>query len=200
MPASITATVHKAQSVTVDRVHVLATPGLDRHAAYVALSRHRDAVDVHYGRDDFADPGKLVRALSRERGKDMASDYQRAPEPAHVASPPRNPFAGLKLGRAPISEPRSTSLDKAVERYARAAADILRMRTGGMEELPHQRTAFTQAGRELGAIRSRGRARSAQRVQCGSWAHRSGREWQNRGGDPRDGAGSRAADRLHPAC
>lgn len=147
------ATIHKAQGVTVDRVHVLATPGFDRHAAYVALSRHRDAVDVHYGRDDFADPGKLVRALSRERGKDMASDYQRVPEPAHVPSPPRNPFAGLKLGRAPAAEPQATSLDKAVERYARAAADILRMRTRGMEELPHQRAAFAQAGRELDAIR-----------------------------------------------
>lgn len=146
------ATVHKAQGVTVDRVHVLATPGLDRHAAYVALSRHRDAVDVHYGRDDFADQGKLVRTLSRERGKDMASDYQRAPDP-HVPSQPRNPFAGLKLVRALAAEPPATSLDKAVERYARAAADILRMRTRGMEELPHQRTAFAQAGRELDAIR-----------------------------------------------
>ena len=60
------ATIHKAQGVTVDRAHVLATPGLDRHAAYVALSRHRDAVDLHYGRDDFADQGKLVaRAVAR---------------------------------------------------------------------------------------------------------------------------------------
>lgn len=150
------ATVHKAQGVTVDRVHVLATPGLDRHAAYVALSRHRDAVDVHYGRGDFVDPGKLVRALSRERGKDMASDYQRVPEPVLAPSPPRNPFAGLKLGRAPAAEPQATSLDKAVERYARAAAEILRMRSRGMEALPHQRTAFVQAGRELDAIRPEG--------------------------------------------
>jgi hypothetical protein len=59
------ATVHKGQGVTVDRVHVLATPGLDRHAAYVALSRHRERVDLHYGRDDFVDQGKLVRTLAR---------------------------------------------------------------------------------------------------------------------------------------
>jgi Ti-type conjugative transfer relaxase TraA len=72
------ATIHKAQGVTVDRAHVLvATPGLDRHAAYVALSRHHDVVDLHYGRDDFAEPSKLVRALSRDRAKDMASDYAR---------------------------------------------------------------------------------------------------------------------------
>ncbi|WP_019831087.1 Ti-type conjugative transfer relaxase TraA [Sphingomonas sp. PR090111-T3T-6A] len=69
------ATIHKSQGVTIDRVHVLATPGLDRHATYVALSRHRERVDLHYGRDDFADQATLVRKLSRERGKDMALDY-----------------------------------------------------------------------------------------------------------------------------
>jgi Ti-type conjugative transfer relaxase TraA len=72
------ATIHKAQGMTVDRAHVLATPGMDSHGAYVALSRHRDSVALQYGRDDFADQGKLVRTLSRERGKDMASDYQHA--------------------------------------------------------------------------------------------------------------------------
>jgi Ti-type conjugative transfer relaxase TraA len=71
------ATIHKAQGVTVDRTHVLATPGLDRHASYVALSRHRESVSLHYGKNDFADAGKLARALSRERAKDMASDYSR---------------------------------------------------------------------------------------------------------------------------
>jgi len=143
------ATIHKAQGMTVDRVHVLATPGLDAHATYVALSRHRDRVELHYGRDDFADQGKLITTLSRERGKDMASDYRPAPEPP----PPRNPFAGLRLARAPEPKPQATSLDRAVERYARAAADILRMRARGMEELPHQRTAFREGGRALDAIR-----------------------------------------------
>jgi Ti-type conjugative transfer relaxase TraA len=72
------ATIHKAQGMTVDRAHVLATPGMDSHGAYVALSRHREGVALHYGQDDFADHARLVRTLSRERGKDMASDYQRA--------------------------------------------------------------------------------------------------------------------------
>ncbi|MBY0375694.1 MAG: Ti-type conjugative transfer relaxase TraA [Bryobacteraceae bacterium] len=72
------ATIHKAQGMTVDRTHVLATPGLDAHGSYVALSRHRDGMDLHYGRDDFADENRLVRTLSRDRAKDMASDYERA--------------------------------------------------------------------------------------------------------------------------
>ncbi|PRD40483.1 Ti-type conjugative transfer relaxase TraA [Phyllobacterium phragmitis] len=93
------ATIHKAQGITVDRTHVLATPGLDAHSSYVALSRHRDRMDLHYGRDDFASQDRLIRTLSRDRSKDMASDYgQRDPmqdyaerrsiaprEPAHIA-------------------------------------------------------------------------------------------------------------------
>jgi Ti-type conjugative transfer relaxase TraA len=73
------ATIHKAQGMTVDRAHVLATPGMDSHSAYVGLSRHRDGVALHHGRDDFADRDKLARTLSRERAKDMASDYARDP-------------------------------------------------------------------------------------------------------------------------
>src|SRR5262249_56187740 len=72
------ATIHKAQGMTVDRTHVLATPGMDAHGSYVALSRHRDGLEVHYGRDDFANQDRLVRTLSRDRAKDMASDYERA--------------------------------------------------------------------------------------------------------------------------
>jgi Ti-type conjugative transfer relaxase TraA len=71
------ATIHKAQGMTVDRACVLATPGMDAHGSYVALSRHRDGMDLHYGQDDFASPDRLVGALSRDRAKDMASDYER---------------------------------------------------------------------------------------------------------------------------
>jgi Ti-type conjugative transfer relaxase TraA len=69
------ATVHKAQGVTVDRAHVLATPHMDRHAAYVGLTRHRDGVALHYAREDFSEPARLVRTLGRERAKDTSLDY-----------------------------------------------------------------------------------------------------------------------------
>jgi len=71
-------TIHKAQGMTIDRAHVLATTGMDAHSSYVALSRHRDGVDLHYGRNDFANQDRLTRTLSRDRAKDMASDYERA--------------------------------------------------------------------------------------------------------------------------
>ncbi|RYY26342.1 MAG: Ti-type conjugative transfer relaxase TraA [Sphingomonadales bacterium] len=177
------ATIHKAQGVTVDRAHVLATPGLDRHAAYVALSRHRDSVDLHYGRDDFAEPSKLVRALSRDRAKDMASDYSqefserrqiRLSEPVVEKTrptPTRDPFAGLDLRptsprpshsmfegvqHQPSQSVRATQplgLEGAVQRFARATADIMRLRNDGYTELPHQRIAFDKASKALDALR-----------------------------------------------
>ena len=123
------ATFHKAQGVTVDRVHVLATPGMDRHAAYVALSRHRDGVDLHYGRDDFADRDRLVRTLSRERAKDMASDYA-----ADFAE--RRGWDGPERG---VSEPQRTSDEErriaaraAFERHARAVAALFQAQDSGM--------------------------------------------------------------------
>lgn len=145
------ATVHKAQGVTVDRVHVLATPGLDRHATYVALSRHRDSVDLHYGRDDFADGQALTRALSRERGKDMASDYPEI-EPAQERPAPHDRFAGLKLRVTPDA-PELSPFERAVVRVARSVADIVRVRTEGYAELPHQRAALDKAVAEMEALR-----------------------------------------------
>jgi len=69
------ATVHKAQGITVDRAHVLASGYMDRHGAYTGLTRHRDGVALHYGRDEFADAAALARSLGRERAKDTSLDY-----------------------------------------------------------------------------------------------------------------------------
>ncbi|WP_145206835.1 Ti-type conjugative transfer relaxase TraA [Sphingobium sp. B2] len=109
------ATIHKSQGVTVDRAHVLATPGMDRHAAYVALSRHRDGVQLHYGRDDFADVSQLTRTLSRERAKDMASDYPmfRDPDAEIRAFADRRGLAGeIRVADAPEAarDPRVENL------------------------------------------------------------------------------------------
>ena len=183
------ATIHKAQGMTVDHTHVLATPGVDSHSAYVALSRHRTGVDLHYGRDDFKDQGKLVRTLSRERAKDMAQDYAKA-DPARAyaerrginfrdrareallgageaarqaPAKARSIFAGFKptVKRAsiePAEVSRPTDTRRAVERYARALADIERMRTKDLPVLRHQRDALARAGDALGAIGPHARA------------------------------------------
>lgn len=124
------ATIHKAQGMTVDRAHMLATPGMDRHGSYVGMSRHRDGVQLHYGRDDFKDESRLVRILSRERTKDMASDYERR-DPA--LRDPTQEFAerrGIGLGER-IAEMARTGADK-----ARGIFDGLRLSLSGQHREP----------------------------------------------------------------
>lgn len=115
------ATVHKTQGMTVDRTHVLATPGLDAHASYVALSRHRTGTALHYGRDDFADEKALRQALGRERPKDMALDYRdrdAAPPQPKVAS------AGKRSAEHSESRPSPAQTERAARLRAMVAARV----------------------------------------------------------------------------
>ncbi|MBA3896240.1 MAG: Ti-type conjugative transfer relaxase TraA [Sphingomonadaceae bacterium] len=131
------ATFHKSQGVTVDQAHVLATPGMDRHSTYVGLTRHRDGVQLHFGRDDFADQSRLVRTLSRERAKDMASDYPR-PEQAARTFAERREFRFGEVARDMVAKAQGLfpepdrlaalrgRLDKALGREPSAAPDAER--------------------------------------------------------------------------
>jgi Ti-type conjugative transfer relaxase TraA len=69
------ATVHKSQGATVDVAHVLATRGMDRHLAYVALSRHRSEVRLHWSADEFGTREAFAERLGRERAQDTSLDY-----------------------------------------------------------------------------------------------------------------------------
>ena len=106
------ATIHKAQGVTVDRAHVLASAHMDRHAAYVALTRHRAGMALHWGRDEFADAAALTRSLGRERAKDTSLDYGGAEDLARGYAARR----GLALESSIVVRP-------APEREAPAAAE-----------------------------------------------------------------------------
>ena len=173
-------TIHKSQGVTIDHGHLLASDGLDRHAAYVGMSRHRETLAVHYGADDFKDRAQLDRTLSRERAKDTTLDYGDAfaerrglvrselrvsPEMAKPAERAPSRFAGFKpklaadraVGdRAPFPAPAAPlqrqELTEGVRGYARAFADIERMRQGGLPVLPHQDIAFKRAEKALSAV------------------------------------------------
>jgi len=173
------ATIHKSQGVTVDRAHLLATEGLDRHAAYVGLSRHRQAVSLHYGAEDFKDRDQLARTLGRERAKDTSLDYGpvfaerrgveggradrpgiRAPLERTVTPAPRQAsrFAGFKPREASprpvVTDSLAPSLTAPVRAYATARADIERMVQRGLAALPHQEKAMQRARGALEAASS----------------------------------------------
>src|SRR3546814_16267086 len=61
-------------------------------------------------------------------------------------------FDGLKLNARP-TDPERTPLDRAVERFARATADVVATRRQHREELPHERAAWERAGAALNAAR-----------------------------------------------
>ena len=53
-------TIHKNQGATVDRSYVLASGTMDRHLTYVAMTRHRDGVQLYADRQEFTNAGRLV--------------------------------------------------------------------------------------------------------------------------------------------
>jgi hypothetical protein len=112
------ATVHKAQGVTVDQAHVLAGAGMDRHTAYVALTRHREGVALHWSREAMGSREGLTRTLSRERAKDTSLDYDKREVVAafaerrglHPLAPAgdiavRTPGTGRSLGQGEAAPP-----------------------------------------------------------------------------------------------
>ncbi|NTA40225.1 Ti-type conjugative transfer relaxase TraA [Agrobacterium salinitolerans] len=70
-------TIHKSQGATVDRVKVLASLSLDRHLTYVAMTRHREDLQLYYGTRSFSFNGGLAKVLSRKNGKETTLDYER---------------------------------------------------------------------------------------------------------------------------
>ncbi|MUZ65016.1 Ti-type conjugative transfer relaxase TraA [Agrobacterium vitis] len=65
-------TIHKNQGATVDRAFVLASTTMDQHLTYVAMTRHRDSVQLYAAQDEFTNAGRLV-----EHG---AAPYEHNPE------------------------------------------------------------------------------------------------------------------------
>ncbi len=72
------ATIHKTQGETIDQSFVLASPQMDRFLTNVALDRHRDNVELHYGKDDFLTYDNLKRTLSRGESKVLAVEFAQA--------------------------------------------------------------------------------------------------------------------------
>ena len=155
------ATIHKSQGVTVDRTHVLAGRHMDRHAAYVALSRHRDGLALHFSRQDFPERHDLVRTLGRDRPKEMALDYpkefaarRQIDGPADGAG--RGRFVGFNPKPGQSKAPDVTQDDRAAHRavrgYASAVMDAQRMRQAGLPILEHQKLGLERGAQAVAGL------------------------------------------------
>jgi hypothetical protein len=69
-------TVHKSQSVTVDRAHLIPGRMTDQHSAYVGASRHRETVQIHGTAEQIKD---MRHTASREHTKDTGADARYTP-------------------------------------------------------------------------------------------------------------------------
>ena len=77
------ATIHKSQGVTVDHTLVLGHGRMNRHAIYVALTRHRDSVTVFGRAGHLSCPADLI-TLAHAPGH-LSIDIEDGP---HAAGPP----------------------------------------------------------------------------------------------------------------
>jgi hypothetical protein len=73
-------TTHKAQGQTVDHVFVAASKNMDAKGLYVAMTRHREKVELFYTKEDFSSFKALTTTLSRFEHKDLVKDYTIRPE------------------------------------------------------------------------------------------------------------------------
>jgi hypothetical protein len=149
---------------------------MDARGSYVALSRHRDGMELHYGRDDFASQDRLVGTLSRERAKDMASDYERS-DPAQGYAErrgitfrarvaeivPERESAGMEARQAAAAPARETAKDpeatlrkartKALTRHACAVDAIFQMQERDGKASPEQVKELQEARKVFEEVR-----------------------------------------------
>ena len=69
------ATVHKAQGATVDRTLVYGSALMDRHLAYVALTRHRDDAVLYAAKEAFNSFADLAQRFSRDGSASTTLDH-----------------------------------------------------------------------------------------------------------------------------
>ena len=66
-------TIHKSQGASVDHVHLLASPLMDRNLTYVGMTRHKEMAQLYY--DQTAFPNGLAAKLSQANDKATTRDY-----------------------------------------------------------------------------------------------------------------------------
>jgi hypothetical protein len=163
-------TVAQSRAAAADRVYVLADPRMHRDDAVVALSRHRDTLDVYADRASFPRRDLLDRTLSHPGPRDLAGDYAAADlrravdrlqdvaaaiaSATRVERPLREALAaheGLQRARRRVVEARRSLSQPAEQLYAEPAK-ALRALLGDPAAPARLREG---AARDYGALRGR---------------------------------------------
>ncbi|WP_099868014.1 Ti-type conjugative transfer relaxase TraA [Pararhizobium haloflavum] len=124
-------TIHKSQGVTIDKVKVLASSMFDRHLTYVALTRHRDAVQLYAGADEFkrtvrVDHAAGIIGLMVDAGQAKFRDTDDAKP---------SPYVDLQDPTGTTHRLWGVSLPKAVENAGAKIGDTITLRRNGTDEV-----------------------------------------------------------------
>lgn len=124
-------TVHKSQGATVDRVKVLASSMFDRHLSYVALTRHRESVELYASADEFKRYSR-VDHMAGITGKMVDAGMAKFREGEDVAP---SPYVDLQDRNGTTHRLWGVSLPKAVEQVGASIGDVVTLRKDGTEQV-----------------------------------------------------------------
>ncbi|MDK4737221.1 AAA family ATPase, partial [Rhizobium sp. CNPSo 3490] len=135
------ATIHKAQGTTVERTFVLATGMMDQHLTYVAMTRHRDRVDLYAASEDFEprpEWGRRPRVdhaagVTGELVETGAAKFRPDDEDADDS-----PYADVRTDDGTVHRLWGVSLPKALEEGGIAEGDTVTLRKDGVERVKVQ--------------------------------------------------------------
>jgi hypothetical protein len=114
-------TIHKGQGVTVDRAYMLATKSLQAEGAYVGMTRHRKALMIAGGLDQFDGLEVLARSLSRGERKEFGGYHdERERELEHGARHTIAMRRATQFSNAPRPLRPEKTLTQAVNEYVDA--------------------------------------------------------------------------------
>ncbi len=131
------ATIHKSQGSTFERAFVLATGMMDRHLTYVAMTRHRERVDLYAAREDFQpkfERGKTARVehaagITGELVEIGLAKFRKRDD----ADP--SPYVDVRTNDGTTHRLWGVNLPKALEAVVVGIGDKVTMRKEGTEKV-----------------------------------------------------------------
>ncbi|MBX5043617.1 Ti-type conjugative transfer relaxase TraA [Rhizobium lentis] len=135
------ATIHKSQGTTVDRTFVLATGMMDRHLTYVAMTRHRDRVDLYAASEDFEPTPEWGRKPRVDHAAGVTGALVKTGEAKFRPDDEDaedSPYADVKTDDGTVHRLWGVSLPKALEQAGIAEGDTVTLRKDGVERVKVQ--------------------------------------------------------------
>ncbi|MBX4967357.1 Ti-type conjugative transfer relaxase TraA [Rhizobium binae] len=132
------ATIHKAQGTTVERTFVLATGMMDQHLTYVAMTRHRDRVDLYAASEDFEPKPEWGRKPRVDHAAGVTGELVKTGE---AKFRPENedaddsPYADVRTDDGAVHRLWGVSLPKALEEAGISEGDTVTLRKDGVERV-----------------------------------------------------------------